>query len=139
MPGVPSSHFPMIQSEISGERLCPSPLRALAKTRLLATLPEPEFRKLLPNLEPVTLVLGQTLHEAGGKLNHVFFPTSAIVSLLYVMEDGASVKIAVVGNDGIVGIALFVGGETRSGSARRPGYVARGSRIGSTGPGGRSV
>jgi CRP-like cAMP-binding protein len=82
------------------------------QNHLLATLPEPEYRKLLPHLEPVTLGLGQTLHESGGKLNHVFFPTTAIVSLLYVMEDGASAEIAVVGNDGIVGIALFMGGET---------------------------
>ncbi|WP_296810574.1 Crp/Fnr family transcriptional regulator [Thiocapsa sp.] len=79
---------------------------------LLATLPEPEYRKLLSHLELVTLVLGQTLHEAGGKLDYVFFPTTAIVSLLYVMENGASAEIAVVGNDGIVGIALFMGGET---------------------------
>lgn len=82
------------------------------QNRLLATLPEPEYRKLLPHLEPVNLALGQTLHESGGKLNHVFFPTTAIVSLVYVMEDGASAEIAVVGNDGIVGIALFMGGET---------------------------
>jgi CRP-like cAMP-binding protein len=79
---------------------------------LLAALPEPEYLKLLPDLEPVQLVLGQTLHESGGKLHDVFFPTTAIVSLLYVMEDGASAEIAVVGNDGMVGIALFLGGET---------------------------
>ena len=79
---------------------------------LLAALPEPEYRKLLPGLELVQLDLGQTIHESGGKLNHVYFPTTAIVSLLYVMENGASAEIAVVGNDGIVGIALFMGGET---------------------------
>ncbi len=73
---------------------------------------EAEFRKLLPHLEMVQLDLGQTLHESGGTLNHVYFPTTAIVSLLYVMEDGASAEIAVVGNDGIVGIALFMGGGT---------------------------
>jgi CRP-like cAMP-binding protein len=82
------------------------------QNHLLAALPEPEYRKLRPHLELVQLELGQTLHESGGKLNHVYFPTTAIVSLLYVMEDGASAEIAVVGNDGIVGIALFMGGET---------------------------
>ncbi|MFB1487521.1 MULTISPECIES: Crp/Fnr family transcriptional regulator [unclassified Thiocapsa] len=82
------------------------------QNHLLAALPGPEFRKLLPHLEMVQLDLGQTLHESGGKLNHVYFPTTAIVSLLYVMEDGASAEIAVVGNDGIVGIALFMGGGT---------------------------
>jgi CRP-like cAMP-binding protein len=63
-------------------------------------------------MELVTLPLGMALYESGDKLNHVFFPTTAIVSLLYVMENGASAEIAVVGNDGIVGIALFMGGET---------------------------
>ena len=65
-----------------------------------------------PHLELVTLPLGTALHESGDRLDHVFFPTTAIVSLLYAMENGASAEIAVVGNEGIVGIALFMGGET---------------------------
>ena len=63
-------------------------------------------------MERVSLPLGKALYESGDKLNHVYFPTTAIVSLLYVMENGASAEIAVVGNEGIVGIALFMGGET---------------------------
>ncbi|OHD72812.1 MAG: Crp/Fnr family transcriptional regulator [Spirochaetes bacterium RBG_13_68_11] len=79
---------------------------------LLSALPKPEFQRLLPHLEPVPLPLGKALYESGDRLSHVYFPTNAIVSLLYVMENGASAEIAVVGNDGIVGIALFMGGET---------------------------
>jgi len=66
----------------------------------------------LPQLEPVDLPLGQVIYESGGSLSHVYFPTTAIVSLLYVMENGASAEIAVVGNEGLVGIALFMGSES---------------------------
>lgn len=79
---------------------------------LLAALPEPEWQRWLPQLERVELPLGQVLYESGGTLSHVYFPTTAIVSLLYVMENGASAEIAVVGNEGIVGISLFMGGGT---------------------------
>jgi CRP-like cAMP-binding protein len=79
---------------------------------LLAALPEVERSRWLPQLEQVEMPLGQVLYESGGKMSHVYFPTTAIVSLLYVMEDGASAEIAVVGNEGIVGIALFMGGES---------------------------
>lgn len=79
---------------------------------LLAALPEPEWQRWLPQLEAVELELGQVLYEAGHTLSHVYFPTTAIVSLLYVMENGSSAEIAVVGNDGIVGISLFMGGES---------------------------
>ena len=82
------------------------------ENRLLAVLPEVVFERLLPHLEWVPLPLAQALYESGGQLKHVYFPTDAIVSLLYVMENGASAEIAVVGNEGIVGIALFLGGET---------------------------
>lgn len=68
-------------------------------------------------LEAVEMPLGQVLYESGGTLSHVYFPTTAIVSLLYVMENGASAEIAVVGNDGIVGISLFMGGESTSSRA----------------------
>ncbi|MFO8064719.1 MAG: Crp/Fnr family transcriptional regulator [Spirochaetia bacterium] len=80
--------------------------------RLLAVLKEPDYQQLAPHLELVPMPLGDVLYESGGKLDWVYFPTDAIVSLLYVMEDGASAEIAVVGKEGIVGIALFMGGQT---------------------------
>ena len=83
-----------------------------AQNHLLAALPAAEFDRLSPHLELVPMPLGEALYESGGRLQHVYFPTTAIVSLLYVMEDGASAEIAVVGKDGVVGIALFMGGET---------------------------
>ncbi|WP_058555772.1 Crp/Fnr family transcriptional regulator [Thiohalocapsa sp. ML1] len=82
------------------------------QNHLLGALPEAEYEQLLPDLEPVPLPLGTVLYESGEEQSHVYFPTTAIVSLLYVMENGASAEIAVVGNEGIVGIALFMGGET---------------------------
>lgn len=82
------------------------------ENQLLAALPPGEFRRLLPHLELVSMPLGEVLYESGNRLRHVYFPTTSIVSLLYVMEDGASAEIAVVGNEGILGIALFMGGET---------------------------
>ncbi|WP_340163155.1 Crp/Fnr family transcriptional regulator [Litchfieldella qijiaojingensis] len=82
------------------------------KNQLLAALPRVEYERLRPRLEPVTLSLGEALYESGGVMRHVYFPTDAIVSLLCVMEDGDSTEIAVVGNEGIVGISLFMGGET---------------------------
>jgi CRP-like cAMP-binding protein len=82
------------------------------KNHLLAALPGPEWKRWLPELERVEMPLGQVLYESGSTLRHVYFPTTAIVSLLYVMEDGASAEIAVVGNEGIVGISLFMGGES---------------------------
>jgi CRP-like cAMP-binding protein len=86
----------------------PDPLQ----NHLLAVLPKPERERVFPILEPVSLPLGEPLYESGDRLNHVYFPTSAIVSLLYELENGASAEISVVGNDGIVGIALFMGGDT---------------------------
>ena len=80
--------------------------------RLLAALPEASYQGLLPFLEPVPLPLGLAVYESGGAQGYVYFPTSSIVSLLYVLADGASAEIAVTGNEGMVGIALFMGGET---------------------------
>ena len=80
--------------------------------RLLAALPEESYRALLPFLEPLPLPLGMAVYESGAKQGYVYFPTSSIVSLLYVLADGASAEIAVTGNEGLVGIALFMGGET---------------------------
>jgi CRP-like cAMP-binding protein len=78
--------------------------------QLIAALPHAERQRWLPQLEWVQMPLGQVLYESGGMLTHVYFPTSSIVSLLYVMENGASAEIAVVGNEGIVGVSLFMGG-----------------------------
>src|SRR5690242_17171863 len=80
--------------------------------RLLAALPAADIARLRADLEPVAMPLGDAIYESGSRLHHVYFPTSAIVSLLYVMENGASAEIAVVGNEGIVGISLFMGGNT---------------------------
>ena len=82
------------------------------KNQLLAALPGAEWERWLPQLEYVEMPLGQVLYESGTTLSHVYFPLTAIVSLLYVMENGASAEIAVVGNEGIVGISLFMGGES---------------------------
>ncbi|ELX12219.1 transcriptional regulator Crp/Fnr family [Janthinobacterium sp. HH01] len=82
------------------------------QNHLLAALLDAEFDRLSPHLEPVMMRLGDVLYESGGKLNHVYFPTSAIVSLHYVLENGSSSEIAGVGNEGILGISLFMGGNT---------------------------
>ena len=82
------------------------------QNRLLAALPEASFQKLVPFLEGVPLPLGMVVYESGGTQGYVYFPTNSIVSLLYVLADGASAELAVAGNEGVVGIALFMGGET---------------------------
>ena len=82
------------------------------KNHLLAALPQAEWQRWLPQCESVQMPLGQVLYEPGDTLSHAYFPTTSIVSLLYVMENGASAEIAVVGNDGLVGISLFMGGES---------------------------
>lgn len=82
------------------------------QNHLLAALPSVEFDRLSNFLELVPMPLGEALYESGGRLQHVYFPTTSIVSLLYVLENGASAEIAVVGNEGILGISLFMGGET---------------------------
>jgi len=87
------------------------------QNHLLAALPEPEWLRWEPQLESVTLPLGMVLYESGGVQSHVYFPTTAIVSLLYVMENGASAEIAVVGNEGVIGISLFMGGESTTSRA----------------------
>ncbi len=82
------------------------------QNHLLAALPTAEFERLAPYLEPVELLLGDVLYESGGQLQHVYFPTTAILSLHYVMENGSSSEIAGVGNEGVLGISLFMGGNT---------------------------
>src|SRR3990172_3677351 len=82
------------------------------QNHLLAALPESVRERLFPHLESVQMPLGDVLYESGSQLHYVYFPTTSILSLLYVMENGASAEIAVVGNEGVLGIALFMGGET---------------------------
>ena len=100
---------------------------------LLASLPPDDWARIAPFLEAVELPLGKVLYESGNKMTHVYFPTTAIVSLLYVLENGSSAEIAVVGYEGVVGISLFMGGESTPSravvqSAGR-GYRLRGARI----------
>ena len=87
------------------------------QNRLLAALPEAELARLAPHLQLVPMLLGDSLYEPGSQLQHVYFPTTAIVSLLYVMESGSSAEIAGAGNEGMLGIALFMGGNTTPSSA----------------------
>jgi CRP-like cAMP-binding protein len=82
------------------------------QNHLLAKLPAANYERLVPYLEQVPLELGRAVYESGREQEYVYFPTTSIVSLLYVMEDGSSAEIAVVGNEGVVGISLFMGGET---------------------------
>jgi CRP-like cAMP-binding protein len=89
-----------------------TPPHSPLQNHLLAALPTLDYERTLPHLESVQMNLGDVLYESGSQMRHVYFPTSSIVSLLYVMEDGASAEIAVVGNEGIVGVSLFMGGET---------------------------
>ena len=92
--------------------LSASARRSPTFNRLLAALPPEVFARLQPHLELVPLPLAWAMYESGSPQGYVYFPTTSIVSLLYVMEDGSSAAIAVVGNEGIVGIALFMGGES---------------------------
>ncbi|WP_175831953.1 Crp/Fnr family transcriptional regulator [Burkholderia cepacia] len=85
---------------------------SMIENHLLAALPVEDLAHISPQLVLVDMPLGKVLYESGGALSHVYFPTTSIVSLLYVMEDGSSAEIAIVGNDGLIGIALFMGGET---------------------------
>jgi CRP-like cAMP-binding protein len=82
------------------------------QNQLLAALSQPEWDRISPHLKRVPMPLGSVLYESGDQLHYVYFPTNCIVSLLYVLEDGASAEISVVGNEGLIGIALFMGGDT---------------------------
>ena len=87
------------------------------QNQILDALSPAARERLLPHLQVVELPLGMVLYESGDMLRHIYFPTDSIVSLLYVMADGASAEIAVVGNDGAIGVALFMGGETTTNRA----------------------
>ncbi|HYM43908.1 MAG TPA: Crp/Fnr family transcriptional regulator [Steroidobacteraceae bacterium] len=109
--------------------------RAAAQTpkenQLLAAMPEADYRALIPTLEHVAMPLGLAVYESGGPQGYVYFPTTSIVSLLYVLADGATAEIAVTGREGMVGISLFMGGETTPSRAvvqsAGEGYRLRGS------------
>jgi hypothetical protein len=94
---------------------------------LLAALSVAERERVFPHLQLVTMPLGKVLYESGDVLRHVYFPTNSIISLLYVLADGASAEISVVGNEGLIGIALFMGGETTPSRAivQSAGYAYR--------------
>jgi len=102
-------------------------LHSPEQNHLLAALPKAEFGRLAAQLELIPLRLGEILYEPGGQLQHAYFPTTAIVSLHYVTESGASAEIAGVGNEGVIGIALFLGGDTTPSSAmvQTAGYAYR--------------
>jgi hypothetical protein len=85
---------------------------APTQNHLLAALPAADYARLLPDLELIPMPLGWSVYESGGHLGYIYFPTTCIISLLYVMESGASAEIAITGNEGLVGISLFMGGES---------------------------
>jgi len=109
--------------------------RDSAGNKLLAKLPREDFERILPHLKPVSFKLGEVVYESGGQMEHIYFPTTAIISLLYTMENGSSAEMGVAGPEGLVGIALFMGGDTTpnravvqgaGGAVRMPAGVLRG-------------
>ena len=87
------------------------------KNYLLAALPADDFERVQTKLEPVSCNLGEVLYESGDKMNYAYFPTTAIISMLYIMESGATAEIGIIGNDGVLGMALFLGGDTTTSRA----------------------
>ena len=110
-----------------GSQLAVSARQSPRQNHLLDALPTSDYERLAIHLELIPMRLGDVLYESGDRLRYVYFPTTSIVSLLYVMEDGASAEIAVVGNEGILGISLFMGGETTPSRAvvQSAGYAFR--------------
>jgi CRP-like cAMP-binding protein len=110
----------LLSPYVSEHRMCARPpeltemvtVPSLELNRLLLALPPPERERLYPHLQLVSMPLGAVVYEPGAKLRHIYFPTNCIISLLYVLKDGASAEIAVVGREGAVGVSLFMGGET---------------------------
>src|SRR5437773_2556943 len=90
----------------------PSELSSANENRLLSALPADDYERFLPDLQPVTFSLGEVVYESGHRLDYVYFPTNSVVSLLYTTEDGSTAEMGLTGNDGVVGIALFLGGDT---------------------------
>jgi CRP-like cAMP-binding protein len=122
-----SARNPLPPSPRAKPRPAVSARHSPRQNHLLAALPTSDYERLALHLELIPLRLGDVLYESGDKLRYVYFPTTSIVSLLYVMEDGASAEIAVVGNEGILGISLFMGGETTPSRAvvQSAGYAFR--------------
>ena len=87
-------------------------LCAPTENRLLAALPREEYERILPHLGHVSFKLGGVVYESGGRMEHIYFPTTAIISLLYLMENGASAEMGIAGREGLVGVALFMGGDS---------------------------
>ncbi len=87
------------------------------KNYLLAALPADDFKRVQSKLEPVSYKLGEVIYESGEKVNYVYFPTTTIISMLYIMENGSTAEIGIVGNDGVLGMALFLGGDTTTSRA----------------------
>ena len=105
---IAMARSPALRRKASPAAVVPNP----HQNHLLAALPAGDFRRIAEDLEWVPMPLGDVLYEPGGRLRYVYFPATSIVSLLYVMEDGASAEIAIVGNEGMLGISLFMGGES---------------------------
>ena len=87
------------------------------QNHLLAALPEAEYSRLRDKFELVSLKLGEVIYEAGDRLSHLYFPTTSIISMLYIMENGGTAEIGIAGNNGLIGYAIFMGGETTSSRA----------------------
>jgi CRP-like cAMP-binding protein len=111
-PTLATGHWPLATGV-----LFLSKLDGYRQNHLLASLPDADLQRLQPDLKQVPFQLGEVLYESGAQMRHVYFPTNAIVSLLYLLANGASAEIAVVGNEGIVGVSLFMGGETTTNRA----------------------
>jgi len=109
--------FGAVQLNAQSLRAVPPAPRGPSQNHLLAALPAADFERLAGHLEPVAMHLGDTLYEPGGQLQYVYFPTTAIVSLLYVLESGVSAEMGSVGHEGILGISLFMGGDSTPSSA----------------------
>src|SRR5882724_4042600 len=105
-----SAHIDAIMAKMRIEKksLSPQSTPAPVGNRLLARLPEAEYQRLLPHLEHVFLSLGEVIYESGGQQSFIYFPTTAIISLLYMMQNSSSAEMGVAGNEGLVGIALFM-------------------------------
>lgn len=87
-------------------------LRGPAGNRLISALPAEEYQRLIPNFQPITFSLGEVVYDSGGHLDYIYFPTTSVISLLYTMKDGSTAEMGLAGNDGVVGVALFLGGDT---------------------------
>src|ERR1700749_1002424 len=97
------------------------------KNRLLAALPREAYERIFPHLGHVSFKLGEVVYESGGQMDYIYFPTTAIISLLYMMENGSSAEMGMAGNEGLVGVALFMGGTTMPNRAvvQRAGSAVR--------------